>query len=65
LARSFLAERGFAVAINAPYAGGYTTDHYGRPRRHRHALQIELNRALYMEEAGYSRKPGLARVPRR
>jgi N-formylglutamate amidohydrolase len=61
-ARAFLAEAGFAVAINAPYAGGFTTDHYGRPRRHRHALQIEVNRALYMEEAGYARKPGLARV---
>jgi N-formylglutamate amidohydrolase len=61
-ARGFLVERGFAVAVNAPYAGGFTTDHYGRPRRRRHALQIELSRALYMDEAGYSRKPGLARL---
>jgi N-formylglutamate amidohydrolase len=61
-ARAFLAEAGFAVAVNAPYAGGFTTDHYGRPRRRRHALQIEVNRALYMEEAGYAKKPGLARI---
>jgi N-formylglutamate amidohydrolase len=60
VARRFLADRGFAVAINAPYAGGFTTDHYGEPRRHRHALQIELNRALYMDERDYGRKPSFA-----
>ncbi len=59
-ARRFLADRGFAVAINAPYAGGFTTDHYGDPRRRRHALQIELNRALYMDERDYCRKPSFA-----
>ncbi len=56
-ARRFLAGRGFAVAINAPYAGGFTTDHYGDPNRRRHALQIEINRALYMDERSYRRKP--------
>src|SRR5271168_1805919 len=56
-ARQFLAERGFAVAVNAPYAGGFTTDHYGDPRRRRHALQIEINRALYMDERNFRRKP--------
>ena len=61
-ARHFLAERGFAVAINAPYAGGFTTDHYGDPRRHRHALQIEINRAIYMDERSYRRRPALARL---
>src|SRR6266436_3226830 len=35
-ASSFLVERGFAVAINAPYAGGFTTGHYGRPTARRH-----------------------------
>jgi N-formylglutamate amidohydrolase len=59
-ARDFLAGRGFAVAINAPYAGGFTTDHYGDPRRRRHALQIEINRALYMDERNYQRKPRFA-----
>jgi N-formylglutamate amidohydrolase len=55
-ARRFLVERGFAVAINAPYAGGFTTGHYGRPVEQRHALQIEVNRALYMNERDYRRK---------
>src|SRR6266436_4343977 len=61
-ARRFLAERGFTVAINAPYAGGFTTDHYGRPDLHRHALQIEINRSLYMNEQNYRRKPYFARL---
>src|SRR6266436_2317782 len=61
-ARRFLAERGFSVAINAPYAGGFTTDHYGRPGLRRHALQIEINRALYMNERSYRRKPHFARL---
>jgi N-formylglutamate amidohydrolase len=61
-ARNFLAARGFAVAINAPYAGGFTTDHYGDPLRNRHALQIELNRALYMDEQNYRKKPRFDRL---
>jgi N-formylglutamate amidohydrolase len=61
-ARHFLTERGFAVAINAPYAGGFTTGHYGRPSVHRHALQIEVNRALYMDERDYQRKPFFQRL---
>jgi N-formylglutamate amidohydrolase len=61
-ARSFLIERGFAVAINAPYAGGFTTDHYGDPRRRRHALQIEINRALYMDERNYRRRPRFTKL---
>jgi N-formylglutamate amidohydrolase len=61
-ARDFLARRNFAVALNAPYAGGFTTGHYGNPRRGRHALQIEINRALYMDERSYRRKPGFDRL---
>jgi N-formylglutamate amidohydrolase len=57
-ARQYLARRGFAVALNAPYAGGFTTGHYGRPRYGRHALQIEINRALYMDERSYHRRSG-------
>ncbi len=55
-----LRSRGYRVARNAPYAGGYTTEHYGQPLRKVHALQIEINRALYMDErtlqptAGYA-----------
>ena len=46
-ASGFLVDRGFVVAINSPYAGGSTTGSYGCPGAHRHALQIEINRALY------------------
>lgn len=41
---------GFAVARNAPFAGAYTVQHYGRPSRGRHAVQVEIDRALYMDE---------------
>jgi N-formylglutamate amidohydrolase len=51
LAESTLQKRGYRVARNAPYAGGYATQTYGRPGARRHALQIEINRALYMDEA--------------
>ncbi|WP_207485973.1 N-formylglutamate amidohydrolase [Arenibaculum pallidiluteum] len=50
---------GYRVSRNAPYAGGFTTRHYGRPRTGSHALQIEINRALYMDEARLARKPYL------
>jgi N-formylglutamate deformylase len=60
--RGFLASRGFAVALNLPYAGGFTTSHYGSPRRGRNALQIEINRALYMDERLYVRKPAFERI---
>ncbi|MGH7112100.1 MAG: N-formylglutamate amidohydrolase [Stellaceae bacterium] len=61
-ARDFLAQRGFRVAINTPYAGGFTTEHYGVPARRRHALQIEIGRALYMDERTYHPKPAFARL---
>ena len=35
---------------NNPYAGGYCTAHYGKPARGVHAIQIEINRRLYMNE---------------
>ncbi|MEM9740650.1 MAG: N-formylglutamate amidohydrolase [Pseudomonadota bacterium] len=41
---------GYRVVRNAPYAGGYTTLRYGRPRHDIHALQIEIRRDLYMDE---------------
>jgi N-formylglutamate deformylase len=47
--RAFVAQ-GFSVQRNVPYAGGYTTTHYGRPRRGGHAIQVELSRALYLDE---------------
>ena len=43
---------GFVVGRNRPYAGGFITEHYGRPPVV-HAIQLEINRALYMDEATY------------
>ncbi|HEY9216549.1 MAG TPA: N-formylglutamate amidohydrolase, partial [Phenylobacterium sp.] len=53
---------GYRVARNTPYAGGYTTEHYGRPGRRVHALQIEINRALYLDEAKLKPTDGFARL---
>ena len=61
-ARRYLTRQGFVVALNAPYAGGFTTNYYGRPRRGRHALQVEINRAIYMDERNYHRRPGFDRL---
>lgn len=47
---SLLRQSGFTVVRNKPYAGGFITEHYGRPARGFHALQIEINRALYLDE---------------
>ena len=52
-----LRSQGYIVNRNTPYAGGFTTRHYGRPRTGVQALQIEINRALYMDERSISRKP--------
>ena len=49
-AEAFLRSKGFRVARNRPYAGGYITSHYGQPDIGVHALQIEVRRGLYMNE---------------
>jgi N-formylglutamate amidohydrolase len=53
---------GYSVVRNTPYSGGFITRNYGRPERGVHALQIEINRALYMDENTFERTEGLARV---
>ncbi len=50
-----LIQLGYAVRRNDPYAGGYVTRHYGRPRERTHALQIEVSRKLYMDENRFER----------
>ena len=55
-----LRDSGLAVRRNKPYAGGYITEHYGAPTQGRHAVQIEINRALYMDERA-DRKVGKSR----
>ncbi len=49
---------GYDVRRNDPYAGGYVTRHYGRPRHDVHALQIEVARRLYMDENTLERSDG-------
>jgi N-formylglutamate amidohydrolase len=43
-------DAGFRVARNTPFAGAYTAQHYGRPSRRQHVVQVEIDRALYMDE---------------
>lgn len=46
---------GYTVGRNKPYAGGFITEHYGNPAAGLHAIQLEVNRALYMDERRYER----------
>ena len=54
-AERWFASHGLKVQRNQPYAGGFTTQRYGRPGLNRHALQIEINRSLYMDEARHEK----------
>ncbi len=47
---SAFASAGLRVVRNAPFAGAYITQAYGRPAQHQHVVQIEIDRALYMDE---------------
>ena len=55
-----LRELGYAVSRNKPYAGGFITEHYGNPAAGLHAIQLEVNRGLYMDERRYERRPAFA-----
>jgi N-formylglutamate amidohydrolase len=57
-----LAAMGYRTARNAPYAGGHTTEHYGRPAGQVHALQIEISRGLYLDEASMQPSRGFERL---
>jgi len=48
----------YVVARNRPYSGGFVTQHYGRPAEGVQVLQIEINRALYMDETRVEHGPG-------
>jgi N-formylglutamate amidohydrolase len=62
--REAIAGLGLQVQLNRPYAGGYITEHYGRPYEGVHALQIEINRALYLDEATFRPSPGFDALQR-
>ncbi|MGE0830267.1 MAG: N-formylglutamate amidohydrolase [Hyphomonadaceae bacterium] len=62
LVEATLRRLGYRVARNAPFAGGHTTQAYGRPAKHVHALQIELSRGLYLDERSLQRTQGFLKV---
>jgi len=53
---------GYSVSRNKPYAGGFITEHYGNPAGGLHAIQLELNRALYMDEHRCERSASFDRL---
>lgn len=55
-----LARLGYVVLRNKPYAGGYITEQYGTPGLGCHAVQIEINRALYLDETKCERSRGFS-----
>lgn len=61
-AHQVLRDKGYTLARNIPYAGGFTTLHYGKPGSGGHSLQIEISRGLYMNERTFQRKPHFARL---
>ena len=50
-------DRGYSVAFNDPYKGGFITTHHGQPADRIHAIQIELRRDLYMNETTFAPSP--------
>ena len=59
-AATLLKGMGYSVTRNKPYAGGFITEHYGRPARGFHAIQIEINRGLYVDETTFEKTAGFA-----
>ncbi len=57
-----LKELGYTVSRNRPYAGGFITQTYGRPSHDMHALQLEMNRSLYMDEDSLAKHGGFYRI---
>lgn len=62
LAQGLLEDMGYNVQRNKPYAGGFITERYGSPGSGYHALQIEINRGLYMDEGKMVRSSGFDRI---
>jgi N-formylglutamate deformylase len=53
---------GYSVSRNKPYAGGFITEHYGNPASGLHTVQLELNRAIYMDERRRERGPRFRKI---
>ena len=58
----FLRDRGYRVEVNFPYKGVELVRRFGEPARHRHSLQLEVNRKLYMDERTFELRPGAQRL---
>lgn len=63
-AAALIASHGFRVAVNTPYAGGHMLERHGRPRDGVHAVQVEIDRTLYLDGALDAPGPGVARCGR-
>jgi N-formylglutamate deformylase len=63
-AADWFVEHGLSAQVNTPYQGGDLVASFGRPAAGRHSIQIELNRALYMDEARFVRTSGYAAIQR-
>jgi len=57
-----MVRRGYSTGRNKPYAGGFITEHYGNPASGLHVIQLELNRAIYMDERSRERRPDFNRI---
>lgn len=62
ITEAFLSARGYRVTRNTPYAGGFSTQHYGQPTEGIEALQLEINRRLYMNETTFEPAKGFDRL---
>jgi N-formylglutamate amidohydrolase len=60
--QDFFEAQGLHVVRNKPYAGGFITESYGAPQQNRHAIQLELNRALYMDERRQEKHSGFVQI---
>lgn len=60
--RNLAREAGYQTQLNRPYAGGYITEYYGRPNDGQHAIQIEINRSLYLNERTFQRSSDFDRM---
>jgi N-formylglutamate amidohydrolase len=64
LCADFIRRQGIAVAINAPYSGNHILERHGRPQTGLHAIQIEFDRTLYLDESLLEPGPGLPAIQR-
>jgi N-formylglutamate amidohydrolase len=62
MVENIMSRQGYSVGRNKPYAGGFITEHYGNPPSGLHTIQLELNRAVYMDERRRTRGVRFAQV---